>query len=158
MIGELDLGIPAMLATIYWGGMMVGRMISSTMNRISPRIQLTTVTLAAIVLMTVAVGSNNLWLIALLGFFQSVMWSCIFTLSVQGLEKYTAKASGIFMMGVFGGAVFPVLQGIAADLFGTWRWTWLIVIFCELVILFYALIGSRVRNSKESPGKCRPEI
>ncbi|PWM80584.1 MFS transporter [Victivallis vadensis] len=158
MIGELDLGIPAMLATIYWGGMMVGRMISSTMNRISPRIQLTTVTLAAIVLMAVAVGSNNLWLIALLGFFQSVMWSCIFTLSVQGLEKYTAKASGIFMMGVFGGAVFPVLQGIAADLFGTWRWTWLIVIFCELVILFYALIGSRVRNSKESPGKCRPEI
>ena len=50
------------------------------------------------------------------------------------------------------------MQGIAADLFGTWRWTWLIVIFCELVILFYALIGSRVRNSKESPGKCRPEI
>ena len=105
MIGELDLGIPAMLATIYWGGMMVGRMISSTMNRISPRIQLTTVTLAAIVLMTVAVGSNNLWLIALLGFFQSVMWSCIFTLSVQGLEGLRHFHDGSFRRrGVSGSA------------------------------------------------------
>jgi FHS family L-fucose permease-like MFS transporter len=38
------------------------------------------------------------------------MWSCIFTLSIKGLKKYTSKASGVFMMGVFGGAVFPVLQ------------------------------------------------
>ncbi len=147
MIGELDLGIPALLATLYWGGMMIGRMVSSTMNRISPRIQLTVTTIAATLLMAVAIGTDNLWLIALVGFFQSVMWSCIFTLAVKGLDKYTAKASGIFMTGVFGGAVFPVLQGIAADLFGSWRWTWIIVIVCELVMLFYALAGSRIRSA-----------
>lgn len=145
MIGDLDLGIPALLATIYWGGMMIGRMVSSTMSRISPRIQLTVTTVAATVLMVIAIFTGNLWLMAFVGLFQSVMWSCIFTLAVKGLDKYTAKASGIFMMGVFGGAVFPVLQGVAADLLGSWRWTWIIVIICELVMLFYAQAGSRIR-------------
>ncbi|MBS1370341.1 MAG: MFS transporter [Lentisphaeria bacterium] len=148
MIGDLDLGIPALLATIYWGGMMLGRMVSSTMSRISPRIQLTVTTIAAALLMAVAILSDNLWLMAFVGLFQSVMWSCIFTLAVKGLDKYTARASGIFMMGVFGGAVFPVLQGVAADLLGSWRWTWGIVILCELVMLFYALAGSRIREEE----------
>ncbi len=146
MIGDLDLGIPALLATIYWGGMMIGRMVSGGMNRISPRVQLTVSTIAAALLMGVAILTSNLWLMALLGLFHSVMWGCIFTLAVKGLDKYTARASGIFMMGVFGGAVFPVLQGVAADLLGSWRWTWLIVVACELVMLFYALVGSRCRE------------
>ena len=79
------------------------------------------------------------------GLCHSVMWSCIFTLAVQGLKEYTSKASGVFMTGVFGGAVFPVLQGILADVWGSWQWTWSIALVCELVMLFYALYGSRVR-------------
>lgn len=80
------------------------------------------------------------------GLFHSVMWGCIFTLATVGLKKYTAKASGIFMMGVFGGAVFPFLQGVLADSLGSWRWSWMLVFLCELVMLAYALAGSRVRK------------
>ena len=76
------------------------------------------------------------------------MWSCIFTLAVKGLGQYTSKASGVFMMGVFGGAVFPVLQGVLADLWGSWQWTWVIAIVCELVMLYYALIGSNIRDKE----------
>lgn len=142
----LDLGIPALLATLYWGGLMVGRLIFSLFNNISPRILLTATTSVATVLTLIAIFTNNLWVLVSVGLCHSVMWSSIFTLAIEGLKKYTSKASGIFMMGVFGGAVFPVLQGVLADAWGTWQWTWLIVVVCELVMLYYALIGSRIKD------------
>ena len=134
---------PALLATLYWGGFLVGRMVSSGLKNVAPRPMLLTVTVAAIALMTVSMFTENLWLMAAVGLFHSVMWSCIFTLSVDGLKEYTSKASGIFMMGVFGGAVFPVIQGLIADYVGSWQYTWLVPLACEFVILWYGLIGYR---------------
>lgn len=140
---------PALLATLYWGGFLVGRMVSSGLKNVAPRPMLLTVTVAAIALMTISMFRENLWLMAAVGLFHSVMWSCIFTLSVDGLKEYTSKASGIFMMGVFGGAVFPVIQGLIADYVGSWQYTWLVPLACEFVILWYGLIGYRnVENVK----------
>lgn len=140
---------PALLATLYWGGFLVGRMVSSGLKNVAPRPMLLTVTVAAIALMTISMFTENLWLMAAVGLFHSVMWSCIFTLSVDGLKEYTSKASGIFMMGVFGGAVFPVIQGLIADYVGSWQYTWLVPLACEFVILWYGLIGYRnVENVK----------
>lgn len=140
---------PALLATLYWGGFLVGRMVSSGLKNVAPRPMLLTVTVAAIALMTISMFTENLWLMAAVGLFHSVMWSCIFTLSVDGLKEYTSKASGIFMMGVFGGAVFPVIQGLIADHVGSWQYTWLVPLACEFVILWYGLIGYRnVENVK----------
>lgn len=144
--GGTYLGMPALLATLYWGGLMVGRIVSSSFNNISPRVQLTVTTLAAALLTLIAIWTNNLWVLVAVGLFHSVMWGCIFTLAIVGLQKYTSKASGVFMMGVFGGAVFPFLQGVLADAFGSWRWTWMIVIVCELIMLWYALAGSKVKE------------
>jgi FHS family L-fucose permease-like MFS transporter len=136
---------PALPATLYWGGLMVGRIISSFLSKISPRVQLTAGTILAAALTLIAVFTNNLWVLVSVGLCHSVMWGCIFTLSIQELKKYTSKASGVFMMGVFGGAVFPLLQGLLADVTGSWQWTWLIVVVCELVMLLYALWGSKVK-------------
>ena len=132
---------PSLLATLYWGGFMVGRMVSAALKNVSPRPMLMFVTVAAILLMSVSMLTENLWLLAAVGLFHSVMWSCIFTLAVDGLGEYTSKASGVFMMGVFGGAVFPVLQGLLADYIGSWQYTWCIALVCEFVILWYALVG-----------------
>lgn len=104
---------------------------------------LITVTLGAIALMTAAMLTENLWLLAAVGLFHSVMWSCVFTLAVDGLGEYTSRASGVFMMGVFGGAVFPVLQGMLADWIGSWQFTWTIALVCEFVLLWYGLRGYR---------------
>lgn len=134
---------PALLATIYWGGFLVGRMLSASMKNIAPRPMLITVTVGAIVLMTLSMLTENLWLLAAVGLFHSVMWSCVFTLAVDGLGEYTSEASGVFMMGVFGGAVFPVLQGAVADWLGSWQFTWVIALACELVILWYGWRGCR---------------
>ncbi len=146
VIGGLHLGIPALLATLYWGGLMVGRILSSFINFVAPRTQLLATATLAILLTVVAIASNNLWVLIAVGLCHSIMWGAIFTLSIEGLGEYTSKASGVFMMGVFGGAVFPLIQGFMADSIGSWQWTWGLVIICELVILYYALWGSRIRK------------
>ncbi|MFI3258534.1 MAG: MFS transporter [Rikenellaceae bacterium] len=145
-LGGVELGIPALLATLYWGGLMVGRILSSFVNSISARIQLVATAVSAIVLTIVAILSNNLWVLVAVGLCHSIMWGAIFTLSVKGLKEYTSRASGIFMMGVFGGAVFPLIQGSMSDSLGSWQWTWTLVVVCELVILYYALWGSRIKE------------
>ena len=145
----LDFGIPALLSTLYWGGLMVGRMVFSFFNNISSRVLLTGTTSIAALLIVVAMLTNNLWILISAGLCHSVMWGCIFTLAVKGLGEYTSKASGIFMMGVFGGAVFPLLQGLMADACGSWQWTWSMALVCELVMLAYALWGSKVRTLQD---------
>ena len=134
---------PALLATVYWGGFLIGRMVSASMKNVKPRPMLITVSLGAIALMIAAMLTENLWLLAAVGLFHSVMWSCVFTLAVDGLGEYTSRASGVFMMGVFGGAVFPVLQGMLADWIGSWQFTWSIALVCEFVLLWYGLMGYR---------------
>ncbi len=145
-IGDIDLGIPALLATLYWGGMMIGRMVMSFFGGVSPRTILTSTTILATLLLLIGIILDNLWVIVSVGLVHSVMWGAIFTLAVEGLKEYTSKASGVFMMGVFGGAVFPVLQGMMADALGSWQYTWLIAVACELVMLYYALWGSRAKE------------
>lgn len=149
MLWGLDFGIPALLATLYWGGLMVGRIIFSFFNNISSRVMLTGTTIVATLLIFVVMLTNNLWVLISVGLCHSVMWGCIFTLAVKGLGEYTSKASGVFMMGVFGGAVIPLLQGVLADALGSWQWTWTLALGCELVMLAYALWGSKVHETNE---------
>lgn len=149
-IGGIDFAIPALMATLYWGGMLVGRLISSSLNRISPRTQLAFAAVFAGLSTLMAIAFDNPWFLVIVGFFHSVMWGSIFTLSVNKLGKYTSVASGVFMIGVIGGSLLPLFQGMFADAMGgVWRWTWIIVIIGEIYILYYALLGSHVKQSAE---------
>jgi FHS family L-fucose permease-like MFS transporter len=145
----INFAIPALMATLYWGGMLIGRLVGSSLSKIPPRVQLITTTVSATVLTVLAIAMNNPWLLVAVGLFHSIMWGAIFTLSVAKLGKYTSVASGVFMIGVVGGAILPLLQGVFADAIHGWRWTWAIVIFGELFMLYYALIGSRIKQSAE---------
>ncbi|MBB5638964.1 FHS family L-fucose permease-like MFS transporter [Pedobacter cryoconitis] len=146
IIGGVDLGIHALLSTLYWGGFLIGRAVSSFFSKISAKTQLATTTILATILAILAMVTQNLWFLVAIGLLHSTMWSCIFSLSIKGLNKYTSKASGVFISAVFGGAVFTLLQGGLADVFGSWRWTWWLTVICELFMLFYALYGSRIRE------------
>ena len=146
----INFAIPALMATLYWGGMLVGRLISSSMSNVSPRVQLGIAAVFAALSTVLAIIFDNPWFLVIVGFFHSVMWGSIFTLSVNKLGKYTSVASGVFMIGVIGGSLLPLLQGVLADAMdGVWRMTWTIVIAGELYILYYALSGSKVRQSAE---------
>lgn len=146
---DKGLAAPALLATLYWGGMLIGRAVGSSLSKIPPRTQLTVTTIAASLLVILAVVLDNPWVLAAVGLCHSIMWGCIFTLAIAKLGKYTSAASGVFMIGVVGGAILPLLQGGIADLSGSWRYSWLLVLFGEIIMLLYARLGSRVRQSAE---------
>ena len=158
------------VAAIYWLLMMVGRAVSASISgKVSTRTQLSTVALLAIVLIVVAiivpstvrvsmpgysvadgfqmfqVPLSALFLV-LCGLCTSLMWGCIFNLSVEGLGKYTEQASGIFMMMVVGGGVMPFLQNALASSIGYMGSYWLVAAMLAY-ILFYALVGSKNVNT-----------
>ncbi len=56
-------------------------------------------------------GYISMWAMLAVGLFNSIMWSNIFAMSIDGLGEYTNKASGILVMAPVGGAIFPLLQG-----------------------------------------------
>ncbi len=139
----------AQLASLYWGGMLVGRLCGSFINKISAQTQLLFTSVIATVLVCLTIVTNNPWFLVGVGLFHSIMWPAIFALAIEGLGKYTSKGSGALMMGVFGGAALPFIQGIAADAAGSWTWTWSIVVVAEIYLIYYALKGHKVTQSAE---------
>lgn len=155
------------VAGLYWILMLVGRTVGSAIGgKISSRTMVTVVSATAIVLMTLAMvlGDSILvpmpssWnmemislpiaapLIVLVGLCTSVMWGCIFNMATEGLGKYTAQASGIFMMMVVGGGILPLIQSIMAD-FTTILSSYIVFIAGAAYILYYALVGSKNVNT-----------
>lgn len=82
----------------------------------------------------------------LCGLCTSVMWGGIFNLATEGLGKYTAKASGLFMMMVVGGGIMPLVQNAIANSIGYMASYWLVVAMLAY-LLFYGLVGSKNVNT-----------
>lgn len=141
-----DTNTAATMASLYWGGMLVGRLCGSFLSKISANTQLAVTSIGAGVLVTAGMLTNNPWIFVGAGLFHSIMWGAIFALAIDKLGKYTSAGSGALMMGVVGGAILPLLQGVLADALGTWQWTWLIVIVGEVYLLYYALVGYKVKQ------------
>lgn len=158
--------IAGLIAGIYWLLMLVGRFVSAFISgKVSSRTQLTVTTAVALVLLLAAIFmpeantmsltipniAESTWieaevptkvlLIILCGICTSVMWGVIFNLATEGLGKYTATASGLFMTMVVGGGVMPLIQNLMATKVGDINSYWLVVGMLAYM-LFYALIGS----------------
>lgn len=130
------------MVALYWGLLLLGRFLGSFIKQVPSEKQLVIASIGAIVLLVLAMLTANPWILTLIGFFHSIMWPAIFTLATDQLGKYTTKASGVLTMGVIGGGIIPLLQGIFADVMGgNWLWTWLLVIAGEAYILYYGLNG-----------------
>lgn len=161
--------IAGTIVGIYWLLMLVGRLLGGVLgNKVSSRTMLTVASLGAMVFIVlgimlsenvvpffgfdsgrllfevVHVPLNSIFFV-LCGFFASIMWGAIFNLSVTGLGKYTAVASGIFMVMVCGGGIFPVLQSLIAksSVIGSF---WLPFALTAYIFV-YALLLSRPKSS-----------
>ncbi len=105
-----------------------------------------------IVLLSVAISTNGklaMWTIIGIGLFNSIMWSNIFTLAIDGLGKYTSQGSSLLVMMILGGAIVPPLQGKMADLpqIGVQN-SFAIVIICYIYLVFYGMKGSQIGKDK----------
>ena len=83
----------------------------------------------------------------LVGLCTSVMWGAIFNMAVEGLGKYTAIASGAFMTMVCGFAIMVGIQGLVADVTGSYLISYWVPLLCAAYILYYALVGSKNVNT-----------
>ncbi len=149
--------IAGAIAGIYWLLMLVGRFSSSLISgKISPRTQLVFTSSLAIILLLIAIflpedikmtlkGAEvpvKVLFIILCGICTSVMWGVVFNLATEGLGKFTAAASGLFMTMVVGGGVMPLIQNFMSDKVGHIQSYWLVVAMLAYM-LFYALVGSK---------------
>ena len=152
-----------LIAGRYWILMLIGRFVGSAIGgKVSSRTMVICVASAAIALMGAAmmIGDSVMakaiikgevmavplasTLLVLCGLCTSVMWGCIFNMATEGLGKYTAKASGIFMMMVVGGGVLPYIQSIIAA--HNCLISYIVPMLGVAYILSYALWGSRNIN------------
>ena len=171
--GGLDATTAGFVVGTYWFLMLIGRLVGASIaGKISSKVMLGTTSLIGLILVTCAIfapvatrvslpvlqsgatgalsfGMTNVpisaMFLVLIGLCTSIMWGGIFNLAVEGLGKYLAAASGIFMVLVCGGGILPWIQGHIADIAGYLPSYW--IIFAGLAyLLFYATIGSKNVN------------
>ena len=152
-----------LIAGRYWILMLVGRFIGSAIGgKVSSRTMVMCVASAAIALMVDAmlIGDSIMaktivqgnvidvplasTLLVLCGLCTSVMWTSIFNMATEGLGKYTAKASGIFMMMVVGGGIVPYIQSVVAA--HNCLISYIVPVISVAYILYYAVWGSKNVN------------
>ncbi len=171
LVNTPELGISAatagLIVAVYWFMMLIGRFVGASIgNKVSSRTMITAVSVATLVLVAFGMFSNpattvevpgidwgtltliwaevpvGIFAFLLVGLCTSVMWGGIFNMAVEGLGKYTAVASGIFMTMVFGCAVMLAIQAQVAEMTDYMTSYW-VVMFCAAYLLFYALVGSK---------------
>ena len=159
------------VAAMYWLLMLVGRMVSGFIaGKVSSRQLMLGTTFVGMILIlaamfipktstvtmplfnimtfsfTSAVVPLSVLLLVLCGLCTSIMWASIFNLATEGLGKYTAQASGIFMMMVVGGGVVPVIQNFFADMMG-YMPSYFVYLLAMAYMFYYALIGCKNVNT-----------
>ena len=161
-------GVATLIAAVYWFAMFIGRSVGGAIGgKVSSRAMVGTTAAVAIALIAFGMFAPDtlkvnvpgvdwanlsmIWVevpvgvaaFILVGLCTSVMWGGIFNMAVEGLGKYTAAASGIFMTMVFGCAVMVAIQAYVVDLTGSYLTSYFIPLLCAAYIMFYAFIGSK---------------
>ena len=163
----------------YWFLMLIGRLAGASLGaKVSSKAMLTFTSALGLILVFLAIFSStgtlvnlpvlqqsatgglsfgfaevpiNAMYLVLVGLCTSIMWGGIFNLAVEGLGKYLAAASGLFMVLVCGGGILPVIQGWVADVAGFMASYW-VIIAALAYLLYYGLVGCKNVN-KDIPGE-----
>ncbi len=160
----IDAAVAGSIVGLYWLLMLCGRLIGGSIGaKVSSRTMMIFVSTAGLAMLAAAIllpasaavtlpaslgGVKvpvSIVLIVLCGLCTSVMWGGIFNLAVEGLGKYTAAASGIFMVMVCGGGIIPALQGWVADMTDYVASYW-VIFACLAYLLYYATLGCKNVN------------
>lgn len=169
----MNTAIAGSLVGAYWFMMLIGRLVGGSIaGVVSSKTMLTAVSTVAIALILAAIlmpatmvnvpftdmqAPLNVLMLVLCGLCTSVMWGGIFNLAAEGLGKYTAVASGFFMVMVCGGGIVPLIQGAVADAANYLASYWVLIVALAY-LLYYAVIGSRVTRRDSSAAEIAEEV
>ena len=168
----ISMEVATLIAAVYWFMMFIGRTVGASIGgKVSSRAMVSTVAAVACILIALGIFLPSSLLVKvpgidwanlkvvwvpvpagmaaflLVGLCTSVMWGGIYNMAVEGLGKYTAAASGIFMTMVFGCAVMVAIQAALYDKIGLY--SYFVPLACAAYILFYALVGSKPKKVTE---------
>lgn len=87
----------------------------------------------------------SIWFLVILGLANSLMWSAIWPLALNGLGRFTKMGGSILIMGLCGSAIVPIFYGYFADLYDPHQAYW-VLMPCYIYLVFYAYYGYRVKS------------
>lgn len=133
----------------HWGSFMVGRFVGAwLLQKFDPAKMLAVYAIVAIGLVSAAMltsGMVAVWCVVALGFFNSIQFATIFTLSLKNLGMYTKDGSTFLVMAIVGAAIIPALMGYISTVQNI-QIAFIIPAACYVYVLFYALKGSKTRE------------
>ncbi|MFZ1659210.1 MAG: hypothetical protein WAT61_10335, partial [Flavobacteriales bacterium] len=105
----------------------------------------------ALLLITMSTGGAvALWAILAIGLFNSILWSNIFTLSIDGLKGDTGQGSSLLVMMILGGALIPLAQGLLIDGLqsqgmgdAAMHTSFVLPLLCYVYLAWFGFAGSR---------------
>ncbi len=84
--------------------------------------------------------------IALIGFGNSNVFSIMFSQALQHLPQRSNEISGLMIMGLAGGGIFPLLMGVASDTLNSQIGAVIILTICILYLIF---LSPKIRENKK---------
>ena len=139
---------------LHYGVMLAIMLVAFFLGASSPQRMLalfSVIILALLLTGMLSSGAAAIWAILGIGLFDSVMWSNIFSLAIDGLGALKSQGSSLLVMAILGGALLPPLQGIVADHMGI-QFSFIVPMISYVYIAFYGLYGYRAGKPKtEAP-------
>ncbi|MBB64799.1 MAG: hypothetical protein CMO81_07015 [Waddliaceae bacterium] len=140
--GAYSLETAGTLMGLYWGGMMLGRMLGSwSLKHISEETFLPLLSLTATILIILAIvipGPVSGGCLIATGLCLSILFPTIFAIGCRQVKYRRQEAAGILYMGNFGGAILPWIQGTLADQTSL-QWSFLLPALATFTVFLYTL-------------------
>ena len=88
---------------------------------------------------------RSIWVLVILGLSNSLMYSTIWPLALNGLGRFTKMGGSILIMGLSGSAILPLIYGYFADLYNP-RTAYWVLLPCYIYLVYYAYCGYRIKH------------
>ena len=144
----ISLNDAAYVATVYFVAKAAGSFSGSFIMKFMKdwTFLFVSVAMMLIALVGLYVGSTQ-WeiygAVALMGFGNGNPFSIVFARALQAVPEKKNEVSGLLIMGICGGAIFPMLMGAASDAVGGQAGAIAVVSVGVLYLLFYWMLGLR---------------
>lgn len=158
------LGLPfevagSYLANFYWGGALCGRLVGTVLLTKVRATHLLGVcgVVAALLCLTVLVTHGPVagYAALLIGFFNSVMFPTIFTITLERSGVSQSATSGLLCLAIFGGAMLPLAVGTIADRLGLSA-SFIVPFAAYAFVVFFAVAARAGGNGGASEAGAEP--
>jgi len=135
-------------------GFMLGRFLGAAVMKYVPAPKLLSLFAgASLVCIVVAICGSGLvpvWAIVLIGFFHSIMFPTIFSLSIKQVGAFAKKGSSLLVMSIVGGAILPLVMGAISDASNI-QFALIMPLLAYVYILYFATQGYKPRTVATCP-------